>query len=343
MPASTPEVVIHGGVHKTATSHIQSILQRNAGRLRKSGVHYVHHRVTRKEYTVPVQLNGYEKIGMDFEPKVTDAELAEKARAFFAKVDAGPDERIILSDENMPGHSGHCVKRGLLYRWRNMLLPLFAQHIPHPVTEVHLALRNYPDFFASTFVEFLRSASGEKVITEERMKRNVLSNLPSWKGLVDLTLDCFPDARVIVWRHEDFHALSQAVIANLCGPDVDIATLATPKRKRGRPSASHRAVREILIEIERNGGEAALAKRAEIQDAYPRGPDFPGYDPWTPQERSHMTRLYDRDLADIASRQRVTLLAPDGIGTLHAKDMGVSPDMETKGARGATEKRAVSG
>lgn len=303
-----PEVVIHGGVHKTATSHIQSILQRNAGRLRKNGVYYVHHRDTRKEYTVPVQLNGYEKIGMDFEPKVTDAELAEMAKAFFAKIEAGPGERIVLSDENMAGHSGHCVKRGFIYRWRKMLLPIFAQHIPYPVTEIHLAVRNYADFFASTFVEFLRSATGEKVISEERMKRAVLSNLPSWTGLIDLMLKTFPDAQIIIWRHEDFRALSDTVIANLCGPGIDPDTLATPNRKRGRPSASHRAIKEILIEIERNGGDAALARRVEIQETYPRGPEYPGYDPWTENERAHLTRLYEKDVADIAMRKRVTYL-----------------------------------
>lgn len=178
------------------------------------------------------------------------------------------------------------------------------------MTEVHLALRNYADFFASTFVEFLRSASGDKVIREAQMKRAVLSNLPSWTGFVDLALTCFPDAQMTIWRHEDFHALSDRVIGNLCGPTVDVGTLATPKRTRGRPSASHRAVQELLIEIERNGGEAALARRVEIQDAYPRGPGYPGYDPWSEEERAHMVRLYERDLADIATRPRVTLLTP---------------------------------
>ncbi|MFD0859265.1 hypothetical protein [Roseovarius aquimarinus] len=310
MSAETPEVVIHGGVHKTATSHIQSILQRNAGRLRKSGVHYVHHRDTRKEYTVPVQLNGYEKIGMDFDPKVTDEELEEKARLFFAKIDAGPGERIVLSDENMAGHSGHCVRRGFIYRWRRMLMTIFAQHIPYPVTEVHLAIRNYPDFFASTFVEFLRSASGEKVIPEARMKRSVLSNLPSWTGFIDQTLETFPEAELVIWRHEDFSALSDRIIANLCGPGVDASKLAEPKRSRGRPSASHRAVQEILMEIERNGGDAALARRVEIQEAYPRGPEYPGYDPWTEQERAHLTGLYEKDVAEIAAKERVRMLQP---------------------------------
>ncbi|RKF13516.1 hypothetical protein D6850_14560 [Roseovarius spongiae] len=305
-----PYVVVHGGVHKTATSHIQSILQRNAGRLRKSGVYYVHHRDTRKEYTVPAQLNGYEKLGLEYRTKVPDKELAKKATKFFRKIGAGAGERIVLSDENMPGHSGHCVRSGHLYSRGRTLIPIFAQNIPYPVTEVHIALRHYADFFASTFIEFLRSAKGENVIPEAQMKRAVLSNLPSWTGFVDLVLSCFPEAEMTVWRHEDFGALSERVIGNLIGPGFDINTLAEPKRKRGRPSASHRAVQELLIAIEREGGDAALARRVEIQDAYPRGPDYPGYDPWSAAERAHLGRLYEKDLTEIAMRKRVTLLAP---------------------------------
>nr|WP_309502408.1 hypothetical protein [uncultured Roseovarius sp.] len=308
MSKSEPYVVLHGGVHKTATSHIQSILQRNAGRLQKRGVYYVHHRDTRKQYTVPTQLNGYEKLGLDYKTKVPDDVLARKARNFFNKIGAGPGDRIVLSDENMPGHSGHCVRSGLLYNRREVLLPIFAQNIPYPVTEVHIALRNYADFFASTFVEFLRSAKGENVIPEAQMKRAVLSNLPSWTGFIDLVLSCFPEAQMTVWRHEDFGSLSDRVIGNLIGSAVEVSDLVTPKRKRGRPSASHRAVQELLMEIERSGGEAALARRVEIQDAYPRGPEYPGYNPWNEAERAHLGRIYDKDIKEIAMRKRVTLL-----------------------------------
>lgn len=311
MGKGEPYVVVHGGVHKTATSYVQSILQRNAGRLRKSGVHYIHHRDTRKDYTYPCQLNGYEKLGMGFRRKVPDDELRKQAMAFFKKVKAKPGERIILSDENMPGHCGQCVRTGELYQRRDTLIPIFAGNIVYPVKEVHLALRDYADFFASAYVEFLRSAKGENVFSENQMKRAVLSHVPSWLGFVALVRTSFPDARLILWRHEDFRALSARIIGNLCGPDIDPSELAFPKRSRGRPSASHRAVQVLLSEIERVGGEAALARRVEIQDKYPRGPDYPGYDPWTSQERAHLSRIYDKDIAEIRRTLDVEFLEPE--------------------------------
>ena len=305
-----PYVIVHGGVHKTATSFIQGRLQRNQGKLRKRGIHYLNHRKVRKAYTFPSQLNGYEKIGLDYKTKVSDAELDAKAREFFGDVGAGPGERIILSDENMPGHSGHCVRSGKLYQRRNKLIPIFAQFIPYPVTEVHLAVRNYADFFASTYVEFLRSASGGKVFPEAHMKRKVLSKVPSWSRFIDIVLKSFPDAQLIVWRHEDFRSLSMQVIGNLIGPDMEVDDLAVPKRNRGRPSASHRAVQELLMEIERSGGTAALKQRVEIQERYPRGDEYPGYDPWEASERAHLTRIYEQDVGDIERKERVRFLRP---------------------------------
>lgn len=310
MKKGEPYVVVHGGVHKTATSYVQSILQRNAGRLKKSGVHYIHHRDTRKGYTYPCQLNGYDKLGMEFRRKYSDAELEKQARKFFKAVKAKPGERIILSDENMPGHCGQCVRTGELYQRRETLIPIFAQNIPYPVREVHLAIREYGDFFASAYVEFLRSAKGEHIFPENHMKREVLSNVPSWVGFVELVRDAFPDATLVVWQHEDFRALSNSIIGNLCGPGIDPGELMSPKRSRGRPSASHRAVQVLLAEIARIGGEAALAKRVEIQEMYPRGPEWPGYDPWTTEERAHLARVYERDVTKIEALEGVTLLKP---------------------------------
>ncbi len=309
MAKPDPYVVVHGGVHKTATSYVQSILQRNSGKLRKSGVHYLHHRDTRKEFTYPCQLNGYEKLGLDYRRKYSDKELKQKSKNFFKKIKAKPGERIVLSDENMPGHCAHCVLKGRLYGKGHTLIPIFADNIYYPTREVHLAIRNYADFFASAYVEYLRSAKGDGALMENAMKRAVLSKMPNWFKFIELVQQAFGDAKLILWRHEDFRDLSPQIIGNLCGPDIDVESLATPKRSRGRPSASHRAIRELLAEMERLGSGEALEHRVEIQDKFPRGPEYPGYDPWTASEREHLTRMYERDVDDIRSKLDVTMLS----------------------------------
>ncbi|WP_135507352.1 hypothetical protein [Roseovarius aestuariivivens] len=307
---SEPYVVLHGGFHKTATSHIQSMLGRNTGYLKRQGVLYVHHRDMRKQLTVPCQLYIYAQNGKNYRTTYNDEELAEKTGAFFDGLIGKKDkiDRVILSDENLAGHCGHCVRRGLLYLWRDELIGAIASQIPWTVREVHLGLRNYADFFASAYVEYLRSVTSEHFTDETVMRKRVLEHMPNWMKVLKVVRKHFPEARIVVWRYEDFRQLDMQVLSNLCGPGVDISKLKPPKDKNKRPTASGKAVAELLQMIHRDGAEAALEQRVALQEKYPRGAEYGNYDPWTPSERAHLTRMYDRDVADIRASSDITLV-----------------------------------
>ena len=303
-----PYIVLHGGFHKTATSHIQSMMARNSKLLERAGVQYVHHRDTRKRLTVPVQCNVYNSLGMDWDPKISDEELREMTGEFLSELYAEKPKRLILSDENMAGHCGHCVKRGVLYRWRRRLLEVFAEQFDGSVREVHLGLRNYADFFASAYVEYLRSVTGQQFVDERMMRRQVLENMPSWHNILKSVVTLFPGAKVYVWRYEDFRQMDRKILANLCGPGVDVSQMQEPKDRNKRPTASGRAVAELLQLIHKDGADAALEQRVALQEKYPRGPDYGNYDPWTSAERAHLTRMYDRDMDEIRANADITLI-----------------------------------
>lgn len=305
---SRPTLVLHGGFHKTATSHIQSLLARNAKMLDRAGVHYLHHRDMRKRLTVPVQCNVYTSVGMDWDPKISDAELADMTRAFFDEVLDTKAGRVILSDENMAGHCGHCVKRGVLYRWRRKLIEVFSAQFPYPVSEVYLGVRNYADFFASAYVEYLRSVQGQWFVDEAIFRRNVLENMPSWHNVLKSIVTLFPEAQVTVWKYEDFRDLDTEILGLLCGPDIDVSKLKEPKDKNKRPTASGRAVAELLALIHSNGAEYALNERVALQEKYPRGKEYGSYDPWTARERAHLTQVYERDIDDIRANPAIRVL-----------------------------------
>ena len=307
-----PHLVLHGGFHKTATSHIQSILARNSKMLEREGVSYVHHRDMRKRFTVPVQCNVYNAIGMDWNPKISDQELAGMTGAFFDELLASGPERIILSDENMAGHCGHCVKRGMLYRWRRKLIEVFAAQFPYGVGEVHLGVRNYADFFASAYVEYLRSVQGQWFVDEPLMRKQVLEVMPSWHNILKSIVTFFPGAKVYVWKYEDFRKIDQIILANLCGPEIDVQKLKEPKDKNKRPTASGRAVAELLHLIHKEGAEYALEQRLALQEKFPRGPEFGSYDPWPANERAHLTRVYERDIEDIRANPDINFLSVGG-------------------------------
>ena len=60
----------------------------------------------------------------------------------------------------------------MLYRWRRKLIEVFAAQFPYAVSEVHLGVRNYADFFASAYVEYLRSVTGQWFVDERMMRRH---------------------------------------------------------------------------------------------------------------------------------------------------------------------------
>ena len=309
---SRPALVLHGGFHKTATSHIQSMLARNAKMLERAGVSYLHHRDMRKRLTVPVQCNVYNAIGMDWDPKISDEELSAMTGEFFDELMAQGADRLILSDENMAGHCGHCVKRGVLYRWRRKLIEVFAAQFPYPVAEVYLGVRNYADFFASAYVEYLRSVQGQWFVDEPIMRRQVLENMPSWHNILKSIVTFFPEARVTVWKYEDFRQLDMEILGRLCGPDIDVSKLKEPKDRNKRPTASGRAVAELLQLIHHRGAEYALNERVYLQEKYPRGKEYGSYDPWTATERAHLTRIYERDIEEIDANPDITFLRAGG-------------------------------
>ncbi len=312
MPKDRTTVVLHGGFHKTATTHIQGILKRNENYLRRQGTRYVHHRITRKDFTVPVQLNCYVNLGVPRRRKIYDEKLREMTSAFFSSLTEGDPERLILSDENFAGHCGQCVRGGQLYSYSSNFINVFAREIPFRVSEVHLAVRSYADFFAAAYVEFLRSLQSDtrpfRFVSESQMKKNVLGNEPSWISVLQDVKVAFPSAKIVVWRYEDYSKLSQKILANLCGPKVDIGRLKEPKAKKTRPTATGEAVKKLLALYEVGGLPELVEQRVAIQKRFSRDNGWSRYNPWNENEKTLLEAAYAADWDIIRNDARIQTL-----------------------------------
>ncbi|MDU8945828.1 hypothetical protein [Ovoidimarina sediminis] len=308
-------VIVHGGFHKTATTHLQGILKRNEKRLDRHGIRYIHHRATRKNFTVPVQLNAYLNLGLPRRRRIDDDTLRSMTQDFFDTHSEGQPRRIIMSDENMAGHCGQCVRGGTLYEYRRDFLEIFAREIPYRVSEVHMAIRGYADFFASAYVEFLRSVKRDSppklFVTEAKMKELVLEKKPSWRQALSDVRAAFPAARLFIWRYEDYEHLSGQVLQNLCGDAIDASLLREPGSPQIRPTASGEAVSRMLAAADEGGLKAMVDCRIDIQEAFPKGRKWGSYDPWSPKDRARLDAAYARDWEKICADNRYEILAPD--------------------------------
>ncbi len=312
-PSKTGETraMLHGGFHKTATTYLQRLLEDNDAWLGGQSVYMVPHLKLRKHITFPSQLDAYRNLKIRRRTKFSEEELRGFTEAFFREPIARAPARMILSDENIPGLPAHCVTTGKLYEHRRMFFKCFAKRIPVPITDAFFAVRNYADFFASSYVEYLRAATTTTtgvMDTPEAMKRNVFAALPDWRKVFEDFMDVFPGVRLHVWRFEEFRDLTPQILSGLCGEGVDVSKLKPPKERNARPSASARAVEELVL-ISELQGAAAMAEHAKtVQDMYPQSADYERFDPWTAGERAHLTALYDRDWSALCEDDRIVTL-----------------------------------
>ncbi|MEQ9242453.1 glycosyltransferase family 2 protein [Roseovarius indicus] len=305
--------VLHGGFHKTATTYIQKLLEDNEAWLGGQSVYVVPHQKLRKHVTFPSQLDAFRQLKIHRRTKFSEDELQGFSEAFFAEPLALRPKRMILSDENIPGLPGHCVTSGALYQYRKTFFQCFAKRIPLPVTDAFFAVRNYADFFASSYVEYLRAATAttsRKMITPEEMRRNVLATLPSWQAVFADFAAVFPETRIHVWRFEDFRALRDEVLGLFCGDGVDVARLKDKKEAKTRQTASRRAVEEMVLISELEGAGAMSERSKEVQDRFPLNDENGRFDPWSAAERAHLNRLYERDWEAIRNDPRLSVLEP---------------------------------
>ncbi len=312
-PDGQTRAVLHGGFHKTATTYLQRLLEDNDALLGKDSVYVVPHLKLRKHITFPSQLDAYKKLKIHRRTKFTEEQLQGFTDAFFKEPLERKPARMILSDENLPGLPSHCVTTGVLYSHRKAFFQAFERRIPLPITDAFFAIRNYADFFASSYVEYLRAATNTttgKMETPEMMRRNVFAGLPNWQRVFDDFQEVFPDVRLHVWRFEDFRALTPQILQTFCGDGVDVSKFSPPKERNARPSASARAVEELVL-ISELEGAAAMAEHAKtVQDMYPQSDDYERFDPWTAGERAHLTALYERDWQALCEDERFVTLKP---------------------------------
>ena len=122
--------------------------------------------------------------------------------------------------------------------------------------------------------------------------------------------DVFPETRIHVWRFEDFRALRDEVLGLFCGEGVDVRQLQDIEDTRPRPTASRRAVEELVLISELEGAGAMSQRAKEVQEQFPLNEKNGKFDPWSAAERAHLKGLYERDWEAIRGDGRLSVLEP---------------------------------
>jgi hypothetical protein len=289
-------IYLHVGLHKTATTYIQSLLAANQGKMAAVG----------RAYWILWQIRGVLQ-DLQAERYWTEAGIQElRTRAssplfrLRGMVEAASD--CIISDENIVGLSTQAMS-GQLYPDATKRLRRVRSVLPDKEIEVWLCLRSYDQFLPSIYCETLRA--GHFVPWQDFAER--YSTLPDrrWPALVDAVRASLPNSRVVIWAYEEFRSLLPKVASRLSGlPYEDLHKLSSDERA----SPSSEAIEKHCAVAASKTPNQRMLSVAMHEELYPLR-DFPKkFYPWVPHVAEAMKHAYRDDLTEIRKRPYVEFL-----------------------------------
>lgn len=272
------------GVHKTGTTFLQKSLDLSQAELQAAGVHYMELSEFRRLFTRPL-----------LHPDHPDAPAAP------VKLRPGQSQNLVF-DENILALVQHALGKAGLYPDAARRARLVADHLGLKAPRLVLGLRKFSTFLPSLYCEALKSTPFRRfhafcATPVEKM---------SWDNLVGRLAREFPQSEILVYTAEALRGHEKGLLSLVTGLPAEAFTLQPGTERQG---FSHKAVRG-LHDLQK----IRAVTREDVQAYtrhFPRGPEAPAFDPWKPEERVELDRLYAADLARLAARPNLRLLDPE--------------------------------
>ncbi|SEA64032.1 hypothetical protein [Rubrimonas cliftonensis] len=289
---------MHLGVHKTATTHVQDLLEHNRMRLLERGVDYLPMEVNRLNQLPDLRMRHWRLWA-------AGAPMRRHIHAALAPLRAGP-QTVVVSEENWLGPSPDALASPIYPRAWLRMRAFASLEGDGARLEVFLSLRYWETMLPSVYVQILR----ERVVPGgfDTVREAVRTRPPSWAAHLKRLRRAAPAVKIRVWRYEDYRSAQGHILSALCGVDVsDLEDVTPPVRTRAPHADAVPAAERLDASLpprERN------ARVAELFNA----PSPPGAEPFAPfdtTERKRLRALYARDIDAIAQLDGVELLRFD--------------------------------
>ncbi len=262
------QVVLHLGAHKTATTSIQMALNGARADLQALG-------------TALILPNDLRRGGAaDQVDEHGDAPSLEMQLLTMAGDETV--QRIVLSEENLIGSSGHNLARRSLYPNVTRRLRKLPAALDHPNVTVLFALRDYGPFLSSSATTAVRRG---KVFDPETLRTAFLVLHRSWVDVVAEIRERFPAANLRIWRYEQFSQVETELWSELT--DGFRPTF----RKRAFQTLSRDAMTQVLSRLTNAAEPPRQIVRRAVR-TFPISDTNPAYSLWTAQETALLSARY---------------------------------------------------
>jgi hypothetical protein len=271
------KVIFHLGAHKTATTYLQNRLRHGSELLSANKVFYPGIGEMRKQFTYAFN-------------QQHNTELMDKM------LQLRSTHTLLLSDENMAGGVDDVLRLGRQYLELASKLVRYCAMVNTDEPVIFLALREYSSFIVSIYCEYLRHHP--YIDFDTFAHQYAVSNF-SWPTVIAEIRAAMPKAEIHIWDFQNFRAVEEQVITAMTG----LAEGSLPELKgTQRDSFSELAVRCIRALSDVIDVNNVRKIMPALANAFPRGPDYPAYNPFSAEFVAEAKARYQADLAQIASR-----------------------------------------
>jgi hypothetical protein len=230
------KIIVHLGLHKTATTSLQQFLQANNPRFLQHGARYI-----------PLQ-----RMRTDVTPLFWSFEKPKRAK-LTTFLQGMEHQTVLLSDENIIGSPGE-LPQGGLYSYARNRIQTFCEDMKDTEITIFLTLREPPLFLTSMYSEYLRH--NEFIPFEEFIAGYNVPAFSYWKTFGWLhKLPPNTSTRIIPFeidRGGGVVRIAREIVEAACGPESGIDTATFPTQR----SRSSYTTEEIEL-------AADIARRAE--------------------------------------------------------------------------------
>lgn len=262
------KVLVHLGVHKTATTFIQSQLANNRQALAKKGFGMAGIWAVRKRFT-----NLFDRLAW-FDPVwrfLTRPILRRRLERLMGESESRRLDAFLLSDENLIGTLAANYVFGRLYPWAGMRARILAGLLAAHDVHYYLCIRRYPDYLVSSWLQL---ASKGKPPAFEKYVEKFQPEGRGWAELVADLAAAVGRERITVWTYDWFTEDPRRVFT-LLAPGTDFVLSEEELKREILPSLTIKGLNVIsLLEEHLSGAElrrmSRLVRHFEFDEPNPR-------------------------------------------------------------------------
>ncbi len=280
------------GAHKTASTHLQRSLVAQKAPLAAEGVGVID----------PMPIGGTLLPLSDLLRGRAEPELLALAAEGFLRKHAGDAGTVVLMNENILSASlapDMAFKDDQLYTFAparvKRLIALFPEHD----IQIGMAVRNPAGFLVSAWQEHMKGHDFQPF-------RSYLGTAQpaaiGWLKLVKRLRQALGDTPLFLWRYEDYPAVVPAVLQRCMSAAAERVTLLD---SAANPGFSAKALDYLAAQ-----GKVTPEASAAALRRFPKGPENPGFAPWSEAETTAMTERYATELQQVEARGLARVLRP---------------------------------